>query len=152
MHIVINTKNSHIWASIDNHIPLLCHQRYCDNFKLAMNPANICWSWRRLQHVFSVTILRLPRRPGDVLKMSWRCLEDVFAWCLEDILKMSWRRLEDVWPRPIYWSWLRRLEDVFWRHEAKANIFVLMKTSWRRLLKTNVCWDCFLHLIYQCRK
>ena len=25
-------------------------------------PANICWSSRRLQHVFSVTILRLPRR------------------------------------------------------------------------------------------
>ena len=26
----------------------------------AMIPANICWSSRRLQHVFSVTILRLP--------------------------------------------------------------------------------------------
>ena len=25
-------------------------------------PANICWSSRRLQHVFSETILRLPRR------------------------------------------------------------------------------------------
>ena len=30
-------------------------------------PANICWSWRRLQHVFNVTILRLPRRLEDVL-------------------------------------------------------------------------------------
>ena len=64
----------------------------------------------------------------DVLKMSWRHLEDVF--------KTSWRRLEDIWPRRIYWSWPRRLEDVFWRRKAKANIFVLIKTSWRRLLKT----------------
>ena len=54
-----------------------------------------------------------------------------------------------------------RLEDVFWRRKAKANIFVLIRTSWRRLqdafwrrrrktssrrlqdvfIKTNVCWD-----------
>ena len=65
-----------------------------------------------------------------LMKTSWRCLEDVFR--LEDVLKTSWRRLEHVWPRRIYWSWARRLEDVFWRHEAKANIFVLMKTFWRR--------------------
>ena len=58
--------------------------------------------------------------------MSWR------RFC-----KTSWRRLEDVWPRRIYWSWSRRLEDV-------------LKTSsededQRRLqdvfIKTNVCWD-----------
>ena len=41
--------------------------------------------------------------------MSWRCMA-----------KMSWRRLEDV----------------FWRRKAKANIFILIKMSWRRLLKT----------------
>ena len=35
-------------------------------------PANICWSWRRLQHVCSVTILRFPRSLEDVLKTSWR--------------------------------------------------------------------------------
>ena len=85
----------------------------------------------------------------DALKTSWRCLEDVFArrledvlktsWiCLEDVLKTSWRRLEDVWPRRIYWSWPRRLEDVFWGRKDKANIFVLMKTSWRRL--QDVVW------------
>ena len=33
----------------------------------------------------------------------------------------------------MYWSWPRRLEDVFWRRKARANIFVLIKTSWRRL-------------------
>ena len=57
---------------------------------LPLDPANICWSWRRLQHVFSVTILRLPRRLEDVLKT---CLEDVLKTCLEDVLKTC---LEDV--------------------------------------------------------
>ena len=32
--------------------------------------ANICWSWRRLEHVFSVKRFRLPRRLEDVLKAS----------------------------------------------------------------------------------
>ena len=88
----------------------------------------------RLQNILKASL-------QDVLKMSWRrfcktswrCLEDVFARRLEDVLKTSWRRLEDVWPRRIYWFWPRRLEDVFWRRKAKANIFVLIKTSWRRL-------------------
>ena len=69
-------------------------------------------------------------------KTSWKCLEDVLKtpWRrFKDVLKTSWRRLEDIWPRQIYWSWPRRLEDVFWRRKAKANIFVLIKTSWRRL-------------------
>ena len=76
----------------------------------------------------------------DVLKMSWRrfCktfwrrFEDVLARCLEDVLKTSWRRLENVWPRWIYWSWSRHLEDVFWRRMSKVNIFVLIKTSLSR--------------------
>ena len=70
-------------------------------------PANICWSWRRLQHVFSLTILRLPRRLEDILqdalKTSWKmkncypedvlktCLEDVLKTYLEDVLKTLWR-------------------------------------------------------------
>ena len=53
-------------------------------------------SWRRLQHVFSVTILRLPRRLEDVFKtsrkMSWRHLQDV----LEDQKLLRWRHLQDV--------------------------------------------------------
>ena len=51
-------------------------------------PANICLSWRRLQHVFSVTILSLPRRLQDVL-------EDEKLLCgrrLEDALKTLWRQ------------------------------------------------------------
>ena len=76
-------------------------------------------------------------------KKCWRCLEDVSARHLEDVLKTSWRhlgmaswkRLEDIWPRKTYWSWPRRLEDVFWRGITKANIFVLIKRSWRHHLK-----------------
>ena len=90
-------------------------------------------------------------RLENVLKMSSKCLEDVLAWRLEDafkmfwrrlgkaswrrlenVLKTSWRRLEDIWPRRVYRSWSRCLQDIFWRRMSKANIFVLMKTSWRR--------------------
>ena len=31
--------------------------------------------------------------------------------------------------RQIYWFWPQSLEDVFWRHMAMGNIFVLIKTS-----------------------
>ena len=91
-------------------------------------------SWRRLQHVFSVTVLRLPRRLQDVLKKSWRRLAKTSWRRLEEVFKTSrktsskrlgrrtivrlktssrlfedmlWRRLEDM-------SW-RRLEDISWR-------------------------------------
>ena len=52
----------------------------------------------RLQHVFSVTILRLPRHLEDVLKTNCKdvlktCLEDVLKTCLEDVLKTC---LEDM--------------------------------------------------------
>ena len=72
-------------------------------------------SWRRLQHVFSVTIFRLPRRLQDVLKTSWKRLEDIS----ENVLKTSWKT------KHCY------AEDVFrtsWRH--------VLKTSWRHVLKT----------------
>ena len=67
------------------------------------------------------------------------CLQNILKASLQDVLKMSWRRLEDAFKT----SW-RRLEDVlktflqnvFWRRMTKANTFVLIKTSSRRLLKT----------------
>ena len=92
-------------------------------------------------------------RLENVLKISLqdvfaRYLEDIFARRLDDVLAnfvmMPWRRLEDVFKTS-----LRRLEDVlkaygqdeyigldqdvFWRHMTKANLFVLIKTSWKRL-------------------
>ena len=71
-------------------------------------------SWRSLQQIFSVTVLRLVRRLQDVFKTShktsWR--RKIFG------LKTSWSRLEDM-------SW-RRLEDMSWRH--------VLKTFWRHVL------------------
>ena len=114
--------------------------------------------------------------------MPWKRLEDIFAGSLEDALKTSWRRLQNV--LKMSWRHLEDVlktygqekyigldqdvlktssEDVFWRRRAKANIFVLIKTSWRCLqdvfwrrkrktssrrlqevfIKTNVCWYYF---------
>ena len=89
-------------------------------------------SWRRLQNILKTSLRCLEdvfaRRREDTLKASLRRLGKTSGRCLEDVLKMSWR---------CFWktSW-KRLEDIFWRWMIKANIFVLMKTSWRRLLKT----------------
>ena len=56
-------------------------------------------SWRRLQHVFSVTILRLRRR---LAKTFWRRLEEL----LQDVLKTSWKTkncyVEDVLKTCLY--------------------------------------------------
>ena len=64
-------------------------------------------SWRRLHHVFSVTIFRLPR-----------CLQDVLQICLEDLwktyLKTSWRRLRRRKIFTLITSW-RSLEDMSWK-------------------------------------
>ena len=99
-------------------------------------------SSRRLQDALKTFWRRLEDVSQDVLKMSWRYLKDVFKTScrrLENVLKRlgktSWRRLEDEWQRRIYWSWPSCLEDVLWSHMTKSNIFVLMKTCWRRLLK-----------------
>ena len=60
--------------------------------------------------------------------MSWRRLEDV--------LKTSWRRLEDVWPRRIYWSSSRLLEDVLKTSSEDVWVRWIYSSWWRRLLKT----------------
>ena len=86
-----------------------------NTFRRPVNKNSLTW-W----HVLKISL-------QDVLKMSWR------QFC-----KTSWRRLEDVWPRRIYWSWSRRIKDVFWRRMSKANMFVLIITSWRRF--ENVLW------------
>ena len=59
-----------------------------------------------------------------ILKTSWKYL------C------MSWRRLQHVlktFLQVVLKTFWRRLEDVFCRSKAEANIFVLFKTSWRCL-------------------
>ena len=73
----------------------------------------------------------------DLLKMSWRHFKDVFktSWrCLEDALKRFWRHLKDIWPRQIYWSWPRLLEDVL---KTSSEDVRLRRTysSWSRRLE-----------------
>ena len=67
----------------------------------------------------------------DVFETSWRHLEDVLKTLLQDVLKTIGKRLEKVF--------VRHLKDVLKmssRCMAKTNILVLIKTSWRLLLKT----------------
>ena len=99
-------------------------------------------SWRRLKDVLKMSRRRFwksvlkasPRRLQDVLKTSWRRLRKRYWRCLDDVFakKTPWKRVEDVlprrleekWPRQIYWSGLRRLEEVVWKRMTKINIFV----------------------------
>ena len=55
---------------------------------------------------------------------------------LENVLKTFSKRLEDVLKTYDQDEYIGLDQDVFWRRVNKANIFILMKTSWRRLLKT----------------
>ena len=91
-------------------------------------PANIClsrrclqgvfkMSWRRLQYVLSVTILRLPRRLEDVLKESWKTKNCY----VEDVSKTSWRHFSKT-----YW---RHVLKTSWKHVLK--MYSRLKTSWR---------------------
>ena len=94
-------------------------------------------SWRCLEDALKTDVLKTSsKRLEDALKMSLRRFCNTSWRRLENVLetdKTSWKCLEEVWPRRIYWSWPRRLEDVFWRRKSEANIFLLIKTSWRRL-------------------
>ena len=79
---------------------------------------NLVMSFKRLKGIFARRIQNVLKTSWRhfcraSLKTSWRCLEAVFKDVLQNVLKTPWRRLEDAWPRPIYWSWSRRLEDVF---------------------------------------
>ena len=86
-------------------------------------------SWRRLQNVLKTFWRYL--KDVFLLKTSWRCLSKKPWRCLKDVLKTSWKRLEDV----LKMSW-RRFCKASWRRMTKTNILVLIKVSWRSLLKT----------------
>ena len=103
MHLLESRK----WKRISKQLVAKLFENFlhCSIIFFTTSSANICWSWRRRQHVFSVTILRLPRRLEDtlsrrlenVLKTSRKTkncyAEDVFKTCLEDVLRTY---LEDV--------------------------------------------------------
>ena len=105
----------------------------CENLTINFSevcPMQILDLMIRLQNTFA-------RRLEDVLRTSRRRLQNVFKTFWRRFCKTSGRCLEDAWWGRKYWSWSRRLEDVFWRCMIKANIFVLIKTYWRRRRKTS---------------
>ena len=77
-------------------------------------------SWKRLQNIFCVTILRLPRRfqdlSQDVFKTPWKTkncyAEDVFKTSSRHVLKTSWRHILKTSSRRlpgkqiVYWWYL----------------------------------------------
>ena len=110
-------------------------------------------SWRSLEDILKASSKRLK----DVLKMSWRRFCKTSWRRLVNVLKRSWQDVfnmfsqeeyigldqdvlktssEDVWLRRIYWSWWRRLEDVFWRRGWKTSSRSLQDAY----IKRNVCW------------
>ena len=95
-------------------------------------------SWRRLQHAFSVTIFRLPRRLKTsckyFLKTSWRHLERR----LEDVFKTSSRHLgrRKIVTLVLKTSW-RHVLKTSWRHVLKKSWRHVLRTSWRHVFKTS---------------
>ena len=89
-------------------------------------------SWRRLEHVFSVTIFWLPRRLEDVLQR--RRLEDISQDVLEDERFLCWRRLQDILKACLEDVLTTCLEDVL-----KACLEDILKTSWRQKKDGDIC-------------
>ena len=89
-------------------------------------------SWGRLQHVFSVTILRLPRRLKDVLKTSSKRLGRRNCYA-EGVFKTSWRHvLKTTWRHVLTRSW-RHVLKTSWRHYGDKQ-----NTYWKYLYLTNL--------------
>ena len=80
-------------------------------------------SWRRLQHVFSVTIFCLPWLLQEVFKTPWRrlgrCLEDIS----QDVLNTSWKT-KNCYAEDVFKTSFRHVFKTSWRH--------VLKTSWRQ--------------------
>ena len=95
------TDNVYIWMSMPMSVPMpRCR---CQDSQMASPRKHLLlfktsWrrlqdmSWKRLQHVFSITIFCLPRRLEDVLED-----EKLLLWktSSKHVLKTSWRRLGD---------------------------------------------------------
>ena len=84
-------------------------------------------SWRRLEDVFSVAILRLPRR-----------LEDALQRRFEDALKTSWRHLGRQKVVTLKTSW---------RHVLKTWLEDVLKTCLEGVLKT--CLEDLLKILWR---
>ena len=102
-------------------------------------------SWGYLEDVFTRRLEDVSMKSWQyVLKTSWKRLDDVlktyaqdeYVGLDQDVLKKAWTRMTKTNIVVLIKMSRKRLEHVFWRSMSKANIFVLMKTFWRRLLKS----------------
>ena len=131
-------------------------RNFCHSCKFCTLTISVIKTNPSIDNRFWSTCQKHPR------KTSWRCL-DVLKTFLQDVLKTSWRRLEDVdvWPGRIYWSWSRRLQDVLKTFSEDAWVRRIYSPWSRRLedvlkassededkrrlqdvfIKTNVSWD-----------
>ena len=107
-------------------------------------------SWRRLEDALTTSRETSLRRHQEFFKTCWKTkncyAEDVFKTSCRLVLKTSWRCLEDIFGRRLedvlktydQDEYIGLGQDVFWRLMTEANMFDLIKTSWRRLL--GVSW------------
>ena len=116
--------------------------------------------WRSLEDVLKKFLQGILEH---VLKTSWRYLGNMAWRCLADVLKTSWKLpehafaalYEDIWPRRIYWSWSRLLEDVLKTYDSGKYIRLdqdILKTSSDEederflqdtFVKTSICWEVY---------
>ena len=85
--------------------------------------SNLNLAWIFIMYYALIRKFSPGRYPANIC-WSWRRLKD-----------KSWRYLHHISSVTIL-RLSRHLEDVYWRGMTKANIFVLIKPSQRRLLKT----------------
>ena len=145
-------------------------RNFCHSCTLTINFSEV---WPRCEIFLQITVFAVRLR--NVLNTSRRVVnKDNLTWWYvlktswRHLCKTSWRHLEDVlktYGQDQYIGFdqdvlKKSSEDDFWRCKTKANIFVLIKMSWRRLkevfwrrirkissrcfqdvfFKTNVCW------------
>ena len=118
----------------------LRRQKLFEDWLKSFYQASICWSSRHLQHVFSVTILRLPRRLEVVLKTSWKT-KNCYA---EDVFKTSSRRVLKTSGGHILKTTSRRLggkQNVYWWYLYLTNLnLYLTDLCFTNLHLTNLRW------------
>ena len=88
-------------------------------------PANICWSWRRLQHVFILTNYVFQ----DVLKMSWRQLARRLGRRKIVTLKTSWRHALKM-------SWIISLFILLWNSSSISILRIKISDDWFGFVKS----------------
>ena len=134
--------------------PLTIISQKCDQGIFFCANNQLCSTLHKREHVLKTSWKHVIKNSTTWWYTPWKCLEDIFARCLEDVVKTSWKRLEDA--LKTFWKTSqRRLKDVLKMYDQSKYIGLdqdVLKTYdqgqyvrldqdvfWRH--KTNVCWD-----------